>query len=69
MPTYLTDGINLYEVIAHRTVQNYGCSERSGGRYGPTISYTIIQDCRSGASASFDPLNLSALEVVLTTEL
>ena len=55
--TYLTDGIHLYEVVARRTVENYGL--RRG-----TISYTIIQDCVSEAIATFDELDLATLSQV-----
>jgi hypothetical protein len=54
---YFTDGIHLYEVIARRTVQNYGL--RRG-----TISYTILRDCVTEATATFDELNLAALSEV-----
>ena len=54
---YLTDGIHLYEVVTQRTVQNYGL--RRG-----TISYTIIRDCVSEATATFDDLQLAALSAV-----
>ena len=54
---YLTDGIHLYEVVARRTVQNFGL--RRG-----TISYTIIRDCVSEAMATFDELNVAALTEV-----
>jgi hypothetical protein len=55
--TYLTDGIHLYEIVARRTVQNYGL--RRG-----TISYVIIRDCVSEATATIDELNLAALSAV-----
>jgi hypothetical protein len=55
---YLTDGTRLYEVAAQRTVQNYGL--RRG-----TISYTIIRDCVSEATATIDDLHLTALSEVL----
>jgi hypothetical protein len=54
---YLTDGINLYEVAAQRTVQNYGL--RRG-----TIRYTIIRDVISEATATVDELQLAALSEV-----
>ncbi len=54
---YLTDGIHLYEVVARRTVQNFGL--RRG-----TISYTIIRDCVSEATVTFDELNVAALTEV-----
>jgi hypothetical protein len=55
--TYLTDGIHLYEIADRRTVQNYGL--RQG-----TISYVIIRDCVSEATARVDDLHLAALSVV-----
>jgi hypothetical protein len=55
---YLTDGTNLYEVAAQRTVQNYGL--RRG-----VIHYTIIRDVVSEATASIDELQLAALSIVL----
>lgn len=54
---YLTDGINLYEVAAQRTVQNFGL--RRG-----TIRYTVIRDCISEATATIDELQLAALSEV-----
>ena len=54
---YLTDGIHLYEVLARRTVQNFGL--RRG-----MISYTIIRDCVSEATVTFDELNVAALTEV-----
>jgi hypothetical protein len=54
---YLTDGVHLYEIAARRTVQNYGL-------HRGTISYVIIRDCVSGATATIDNLNLAALSVV-----
>ena len=54
---YLTDGIHLYEIVARRTVQNYG--RRRG-----TISYTILRDVVSEATATFDELNLATLSEV-----
>jgi hypothetical protein len=55
--TYLTDGIHLYEIADRCTVQNYGL--RRG-----TISYVIIRDCVSEATATVDDLQLAALSVV-----
>ena len=55
--TYLTDGVHLYEIAAQRTVQNFGL--RRG-----TISYTIIRDCVSEATATVDDLHLAALSEV-----
>lgn len=63
-PRYLTDGCHLYEIAAQRTVQNAGCHERSGGRHGPTISYTIIRDCVTEQTAPVDDLVLLALREV-----
>ena len=54
---YLTDGTHLYEILAQRTVENYGL--RRG-----TISYTIISDCVSEATATIDDLHLAALSEV-----
>jgi hypothetical protein len=54
---YLTDGTHLYEIAAQRTVTNYGL--RRG-----TISYTIIRDCISDATATVDDLQLAALSDV-----
>lgn len=54
---YLTDGINLYEIAAQRTVQNYG-------RQRGTIRYTILRDCISEATATIDDLHLAALSPV-----
>lgn len=51
---YLTDGINLYEIAAQRTVQNFGLSRG-------TIRYTIIRDCISEATATIDELQLAAV--------
>jgi hypothetical protein len=54
---YLTDGINLYEIAAQRTVQNYGLR-------GGTISYTVLRDVVSEAVATVDDLMLAALTEV-----
>ncbi len=54
---YLTDDTHLYEIAAQRTVQNFGL--RRG-----TISYTIIRDCISEATAAIDDLHLAALSEV-----
>lgn len=51
---YLTDGTHLYEVVARRTVQNYG-------RQRGTIRYVIIRDCVSETTATIDALQLAAL--------
>jgi hypothetical protein len=55
--TYLTDGTHLYEIAAQRTVQNYG-------RLRGTISYVIICDCVTEATATVDDLHLAALSEV-----
>ena len=55
---YLTDGTNLYEIAAQRTVQNYGL--RRG-----VIRYTIIRDVISEATATIDELQLAALSEVI----
>jgi hypothetical protein len=54
---YLTDGTHLYEVIARRSVQNYGLLRGS-------IRYVIIRDCVSEATAMIDYLQLAALSDV-----
>jgi hypothetical protein len=54
---YLTDGTNLYEIAAQRTVQNFG---RTRG----VIRYVVIRDCATEMMATFDELNLAALTVV-----
>ena len=54
---YLTDGTHLYEIVAQRTVQNFG---RTRG----VMSYVIIRDCVTESIATFDELNLAALTVV-----
>ena len=54
---YLTDGTHLYEIAAQRTVQNYG-------RLRGTISYVIIRDCVTEATATVDDLHLAALSDV-----
>jgi hypothetical protein len=54
---YLTDGIHLYEIAAQRAVQNYGLARS-------TISYVIIRDCVSEATAAVDDLHLAALSEV-----
>ena len=55
--TYLTDGRHLYEIVSRRTVQNFGL--RRG-----TISYTILRECVSEATATIDDLQLAALSAV-----
>ena len=54
---YLTDGTHLYELAERRTVQNYGLARG-------TISYMIIRDCVSEATATIDDLHLAALSEV-----
>ncbi|MGO9886044.1 MAG: hypothetical protein ACLPV4_23870 [Solirubrobacteraceae bacterium] len=54
---YLTDGTHLYEVVAQRTVQNFGLLRGS-------IVYVIIRDCVSEATATIDDLHLAALSEV-----
>jgi hypothetical protein len=54
---YLSDGTHLYEIAAQRTVQNFG-------RLRGTISYVIIRDCVSEATATVDDLHLAALSEV-----
>ena len=55
---YLTDGNHLYEVVARRTVQNYGLRRGS-------IRYVIIRDCVSEATATIDDLQFAALSEVI----
>ncbi len=55
---YLTDGIHLYEVVARRTVQNFGLTRG-------VIRYTVLRDCVSEATATLDELTMAALSVVL----
>jgi hypothetical protein len=55
--SYLTDGTHLYEVVARRTVQNYGLQRGS-------IRYVVIRDCVSEATATIDDLQLAALSEV-----
>ena len=54
---YLTDGTHLYEIASQRTVQNYG-------RLRGAISYVIIRDCVTEATATVDDLDLAALSEV-----
>ncbi len=54
---YLTDGTNLYEIAAQRTVQNFGLKRG-------VIRYTIIRDCISEAIATIDELQLACLSEV-----
>ena len=54
---YLTDGTNLYEIAAQRTVQNFGL--RRG-----VIRYVVIRDCITEATATIDELQLAALAEV-----
>jgi hypothetical protein len=60
--TYLTDGVHLYEIAAQRIVQNFGLRRGS-------ISYTIIRDVVSEATAMVDDLHLAALSEVLVAGL
>ena len=55
---YLTDGTYLYEIVARRTVENFGLKRGS-------ISYVVIRDCVSEATATIDELQLAALSEVL----
>jgi hypothetical protein len=55
---YLTDGTHLYEIVNRRTVQNFGLRRGS-------ISYVIIRDCVSEATATIDELQLAALSEIL----
>lgn len=55
---YLTDGTHLYEIVDRRTVQNFGLRRGS-------ISYVIIRDCVSEATATIDELQLAALSEIL----
>jgi hypothetical protein len=55
--TYLTDGLHLYEIAARRTVNNYGLLRG-------TISYIVLRDCVSEATATIDELQLAALTEV-----
>ena len=50
---YLTDGTHLYEIVAQRTVQNFG---RTRG----VIRYVIIRDCVTESIATVDEVNLAA---------
>lgn len=54
---YLTDGTHLYEVVTRRTVQNFG-------RLRGNLTYVIIRDCVSEATATVDDLHLAALSEV-----
>jgi len=54
---YLTDGTNLYEIAAQRTVQIFGL--RRG-----VIRYVIMRDCITEATATIDDLELAALTEV-----
>jgi hypothetical protein len=54
---YLTDGTNLYEIAAQRTVQNFGL--RRG-----VIRYVVIRDCVTEATATIDELQLATLSEV-----
>ncbi|HTX13294.1 MAG TPA: hypothetical protein VME22_32050 [Solirubrobacteraceae bacterium] len=54
---YLTDGTHLYEIVARRTVQNFGLMRGE-------LAYVIIRDCVSEATATVDELHLAALSEV-----
>jgi hypothetical protein len=56
-PTYLTDGVHLYEIASQRTVQNYGLQRG-------TIRYVILRDCVTEAVAKMGELDLAALTEV-----
>ena len=58
---YLTDGVHLYEVADQRTEQNYGLLRG-------TLSYVVITDCVSEASARIGDLELAALSEVPRTD-
>lgn len=55
---YLTDGTHLYEIVARRTVENFGLKRGS-------ISYVVIRECVSEATATIDELQLAALSEVI----
>ena len=55
---YLTDGTHLYEVVARRSVQNFG-------RQRGVFRYTTIRDCVSESTATIDDLQLAALSEVV----
>ena len=57
MTRYLTDGRNLFEIAARRTVQNFGLKRG-------TISYIVLRDVVSEATATVDDLQLAALSEV-----
>jgi hypothetical protein len=54
---YLTDGRHLYEVAAHRTVQNFGLQRG-------VIRYVVIRECVTEATLTIDELQLAALSEV-----
>jgi hypothetical protein len=54
---YLTDGTHLYEIVAQRTVQNFGLNRG-------VIRYVVIRDCVTEATATIDELQLAALSEV-----
>lgn len=56
---YLTDGIHLYEIAAHRVVDNYGLLKGK-------IRYVVLRDCVSEAVATMHELDLAALSEVQT---
>jgi len=57
MTRFVTDGTHLYEIAARRTVQNYGLKRG-------TISYIVLRDVVSEATATIDDLQLAALSEV-----
>ena len=62
--SYLTDGRHLYEVVNQQVQRNWGCHERSGGRFGSFIRSTILRDCVSEECGVVDDLTLAALTEV-----
>lgn len=54
---YLTDGTHLYEIADMPTVQNYGLARG-------TISYIILRNCVSEATAKVSERQLAALSLV-----
>jgi hypothetical protein len=54
---YLTDGTHLYEIVARRTVPNFGLTRGE-------LGYVVIRDCVSEATATVDELQLAALSKV-----
>ena len=54
---YFTDGTNLYELAAKRSVQNFGLDRGM-------IRYLIIRDCVTEATVAIDELQLATLAEV-----